>query len=252
MPMRTCLSESKILFITLLFLVGCVQGTPQHSLVQEKYGFDDSYFTQGLTAFNNTTIIQSNGLYGESAIRLLDIESGHVHNEYMFSPTVFAEGNTYINNTIILITWKEQTAYYFNTSLDVQRTTPYKGEGWGLTHNNSHLIMSNGSSYVQLRSPQAFTLQKNIYVTENNTPVTNLNELAYRDGYVYANVWKTDDIVKINLSTGNVQDRYTFPQNELLTSEQQKHADVLNGVMNKNNTIYITGKKYPYIYKTNI
>lgn len=249
--MQTCSSEVKLILLVLLCLPACTP-TETNTLVSERYEFNQSYFTQGLTQYNETAMIQSNGLYGESAIRIIDVYTQEVYKEKMLPPTVFAEGNTYINNTIILLTWHNEEAYYLDTGLEILEKKTYRGEGWGLTHNNTHLVMSNGSTKLQLRDPDTFHLQKTVNVTKNDAPVTNLNELTYREGYIYANVWLTDKIVKIDLSTGNVTETYTFPKKNLLTLAEREQADVLNGVMNWNNTIYITGKHYPYIYQTKI
>lgn len=226
--------------------------------IVSKYPHDSTAFTQGLI-WDNGVLYESTGLYGQSSIRIVDLETGvpllikslpQEYNGQTFN-RVFGEGIAIIGDLLYQITWKEGVCFvYSRDNLDLQKVFFYNGEGWGLTYDGNHLIMSDGSAYISFREPETFKIVKTILVQEKGVPVNQLNELEFIDGYLCANVWYKDFIVVINPETGDVVgkiDLYGL-KNQLLNPNQ---ADVLNGVAfrNDNNHLLVTGKYWDTLFE---
>ena len=235
--MRTLICLSLV-----LSLVGCSSVT-----IHDTYPHSTDAFTQGLEYYNKSVLLESTGLYSHSSLRKVDIASGKTLSIYRFPDEIFAEGLTYINDEIIVLSWKENSVFYFDENLTLLRTDRYKGEGWGLTDNGTHLSMSNGSAYIQVRDPESFDILNTYLVEIDGEPISRLNELEYVDGDIYANVWQEDIIVQINTDTYNGE-IHTVPQ--LLSPQESASADVLNGIAHYpgQETLLITGKLWPHMY----
>src|SRR5258708_5477095 len=169
------------------------------------YPHDSRAFTQGLICVDGH-LYESTGLNGRSSIRMVDLSTGQVLQKYDLPPEYFGEGLTDWGSNLIQLTWKAHVGFVYDRFIfSLLRTFQYEGEGWGLTHDKTQLIMSDGTSYLRLLDPKSFKETKRIRVSdETGHPVEKLNELEYLHGEVYANIWQTDEIVRISPRTGKV------------------------------------------------
>ena len=222
-------------------------------VVIEKYPHDVSAFTQGLVVYNGV-FLESTGQNGQSSIRRVDIRTGKVKKIEHLENRYFGEGMTVLNEAAYMITWLNQTGIVFDAaSLKKIDSFSYAGEGWGLTNDGTNLIMSNGSNVLRVIDPKSHTVQRSIAVTMNGSPVSQLNELEWIEGEIWANVWQTDRIVRINPATGHVLGVIDLA-GLLPDSERSIATDVLNGIAYNTQTkaIYVTGKNWPYVYQITI
>jgi glutaminyl-peptide cyclotransferase len=206
---------------------------------------DPGAFTQGLLSFEGK-LYESTGLYGESTLRRLDPQTGRVEAKVALDAGVFAEGLAQHGGRLFQITWKEQKAFVWKAAdLTRVREFTYQGEGWGLCSDGKQLIMSDGSERLTFRNPETFAQTRTVIVRMAGQPVTQLNELEYVDGAVYANIWQDEHIARINPATGEVTG--WIDASGLLTYNERAHADVLNGIALIPGTkhLLITGKKWP-------
>lgn len=206
---------------------------------------DTSYYTEGLE-FYDSTLLESTGNYGTSKLLQLDPKSGKVLKQVKLSNNYFGEGITVLNDTLYQLTYKEDVVFVYDVKTFKKiKELPFKGEGWGLTNDGKNIIASNGSSSLYYYQPGTFNLIKVLNVTENGNPVININELEYVDGYIYANQYTLNNIVKIDPANGNVISKLDLTDfvNKMKTDP---HADVLNGIAyNKlNKKFYVTGKNF--------
>lgn len=203
-------------------------------------------FTQGLTSDQDHLYISS-GLYGKSKLIKWDKKTSSSVLEKRLPKRVFAEGLTHWQDTLFLLSWKSGKAWKVDhETFEIQQTFPLSGEGWGITHNNTHLITSSGSAQLQFRSPETFAIEKTLTVTESGKPVKNINELEYAEGYIWANIWLQSRIIKIDPQTGQV-----IAQVELETLvgdlHQPRKGNVLNGIAwdQQQQAFWIAGKRWP-------
>ena len=208
---------------------------------------DGNAFTQGL-CFKSGVLYESDGLYGESALRTLDT-GGTVIVKRNVAPTVFAEGCAFLDGRIFQLTWREQRCYVYSApGLAPADSVPYGGEGWGLCTAEGRLVMSNGTDTLYTRNRQ-FALAGKTAVTCEGKPLPNLNELEYARGRIFANVWYSDFIFEINPQSGAVE--RIVDCGEIVRQENPSSPDyVLNGIAYRpdNGLFYITGKKWKNIY----
>lgn len=210
-------------------------------------------YTQGLF-FYNGELYESAGQYGESSFRKVDLNSGMVLKRENFASKYFIEGSCALDGRLYILTWKENTCFVcdINTfkQLGILR---YQGEGWGLTTDGKSLIMSDGSSKLYFRKPDNFQLIREIDVTVGNSPVRYLNELEYIKGEIWANVYGSDTIVRIDPATGKVKSMIDC-SNLLPGYLIKRDTDVLNGIAYdaKNDHIYLTGKYWPKMYRISL
>lgn len=212
------------------------------------YPHDPEAFTQGFE-IHNDFLYEGTGLYGRSSLRKVNIENGKIFKKRELKEKYFGEGITILKQKIYQLSWKENTAFVYNTDFKLLKKFSYQGEGWGLANDGENLIMSNGSEYLYFRNPENFEIIKKIEVKAGDKKIKNLNELEYHRGYIYANIWQTDYIVKINKKTGNAA-AYLDLSNILKESLRDK-ANVLNGIAydQKNDNFLITGKLWPKIFR---
>ena len=172
--------------------------------VVETYPHDPKAFTQGLI-FDRGNLYESTGLHGESSLRKVDLETGEVLQISELDERYFGEGMTLWEDRLIQLTWVSKTGFVYDRETFEQIDTfTYPTQGWGLTHNNKELILSDGSDTLYFLDPETFEQTKQIKVTDNGRSVSKLNELEYIKGEVYANVWMSDRIARINPETGKV------------------------------------------------
>ncbi|HNM47522.1 MAG TPA: glutaminyl-peptide cyclotransferase [Candidatus Sumerlaeota bacterium] len=218
--------------------------------VINRHPHDSTAFTQGLL-LHDGKLYESTGLRGRSSLRRVDPVSGTVEQEVPVEEPYFAEGLALVGDHLIQITWQEQKALVYDLKT-FQRIgeLPYQGEGWGLCHDGAgKLFMSNGTSEITIRDPKTFSRIGAINVTLGGREVRNLNELEWADGYIYANIWQRMAIVKIDPATGKVV--ATIRVADLLTPEEQRGVDVLNGIAYDPATKHflITGKFWPVLFE---
>ncbi len=218
--------------------------------VIETFPHDDTSFTQGLELDDDGTLVESAGLYGQSEVRRVELATGEVLDASPVDPALFAEGLTQVDDRLIQITWQEQTALVYEANtLDLTGSFSYEGEGWGLCLLDDQLIMSNGSDRLTFRDPTSFEPTGEVAVTLEGQPVVNLNELECVDGAVWANVWQTDTIVRIDPASGTVT--ATVDASGLIDRAEFPTIDVLNGIAYDagSDTFLITGKFWPTLFR---
>ena len=206
---------------------------------------DPSAFTQGLV-YADGVFYEGTGLYGHSSLRRVDPPTGQVQQKVDLAPSYFGEGVALVGDTLNQLTWKEHTAFtYDRHNFVVTGQFTYTTEGWGLTYDGRSLIMSDGSNTLYFRDPETFEETGRVQVFDGATPVTLLNELEFIDGEVYANVWQTDRIARIDPQTGRVTAWID------LTGLRPPQTDVLNGIAYDagQDRLFVTGKLWPYLYE---
>ena len=222
-----------------------------YTIVAE-YPHDTSAYTQGLE-FYKGKLYEGTGDFKTSSLRITDYKTGKVEKKHMMgTDSIFGEGITIFKNKIYQLTWESNLVYVYDVNnIDKPIKTfkwPYKG--WGLTNNGTNLITSDGSANLYFVNAADFRLMRTISVTENGSPVYQLNELEYIDGFVFANIYQTDKIVKIDPETGFVVGKMDLPGiiQKFAPGYTPKPMDeVLNGIAYDSATkkFLITGKRWP-------
>ncbi len=210
---------------------------------------DRSAFTQGLL-WHGDSLYESTGGYGSSTLRRVDVATGSVLEQVELEPEFFGEGLALFAERLIQLTWREGTAFvYERAGLAARGRLEFAGEGWGLCSDGTRLIMSDGSDALTLRDPQDLRQLGRLPVTLRGRPLRGLNELEWADGWIYANVWTTDTIVRIDPRDGRV--RATIDASGLLPPAERARADVLNGIAHnpQAGTFLVTGKLWPHLYE---
>jgi glutaminyl-peptide cyclotransferase len=214
------------------------------------YPHDTNAFTEGLL-FLNGALYESTGQYGQSTLRKVDLKSGKVLQQVTVAPQFFGEGLAQLDGKLYQLTWQEKAGFVYDLNtfqLERRFYNPY--EGWGLTSDGKSLIMGDGSDQLRFFDPQTWSVQRTIDVRENGVAVPNVNELEYIKGEIYANIWRTDRIVRIDPATGNVLRDYDL-SGLLPDTDRQPNTDVLNGIAYDPNGdhLYVTGKNWPKLFE---
>jgi glutaminyl-peptide cyclotransferase len=226
-------------------------GSPATLRVQvvRTYPHDRNAFTQGLI-WRDGLIYESTGLVGRSSLRKVDLTTGAVKQQVAVPEPYFAEGLADIGNRLFQLTWQHGRVFvYDKNTLNRVHELGYEGEGWGLCYDGRALVMSNGSDALTVRAPETFAVTRTVKVTRAGRALDRLNELECVGGDVYANVWMTDTIVRIDMKTGHVT--ATFDASGLLTPAERLGTDVLNGIAYDpaDQTFLITGKLWPKLFR---
>jgi len=221
-----------------------------HYRVVNVYPHDEKAFTQGL-AVEDGLIYEGTGLNGQSALRQIRLKTGDVLKTHKLLQEFFGEGIVLYKNKIIQLTWKSHVGFvYDKDSFKMLNTFYYPTEGWGITYDGKQLIMSDGTSILYFLNPETLKETQHIDVRDQNVPVTRLNELEYVRGEIYANVWLTNRIVRIDPRTGRVTGWIDLEGlSPFRNSDNQKKT--LNGIAYdaKNDRLFVTGKLWPKIYE---
>jgi len=220
--------------------------------IYNTFTHDADAFTQGLF-YSNGFIYESTGKYGESSLRKVEIESGTVIKKKDLSPEYFGEGITLCNDKIIQLTWVSNKGFvYDKESFELIREFDYPTEGWGITYDGEHLIMSDGTDILYFLDPADFSRIRKVDVSANGKAVTRLNELEYINGKIYANVWQTDRIAIIQ-PDGQVIGWIDL-KGILLPEDCPKGIDILNGIAYdaEENKMYVTGKYWCKIFELKV
>ncbi|MPZ15299.1 MAG: glutaminyl-peptide cyclotransferase [Chloroflexi bacterium] len=210
---------------------------------------DASAFTQGLL-MHEGLLYESTGLHGQSSLRAVDRESGNVLQIVDLEPKLFGEGLAQVADRLIQLTWQEGVALVYDlASLQRVSAFSYAGEGWGLCYDGKQLVMSDGSSTLSFRDPDSFEVRRTVTVKLDGLPLDRLNELECVGDDVYANVWLTDTIVRIEAQSGRVE--AVIDASGLLSPVERRGVDVLNGIAYdpQSQTFLVTGKLWPSLFE---
>lgn len=213
------------------------------------YPHDREAFTQGLV-YDDGVLFESTGLNGRSSLRRVNLQTGEVLQRRDIDPQYFAEGLALFKDRLIQLTWQSNKGFvYDKTSFEPLREWNYPTEGWGLTHDGKQLIMSDGTSTLRFLNPETFAVEREITVTDQGQPVVRLNELEYVNGEVFANVWQTDLVARVDPQTGRVLGWIDL--GGLLTPVERMGTDVLNGIAYDpaGDRLFVTGKLWPKLFE---
>ncbi len=215
------------------------------------YPHDRNAFTQGLIYLDGH-LYESTGLKGRSSLRMVDLATGRVLQKYDLPSEYFGEGLTDWGSTLIQLTWMAHKGFVYDRfTFSLLRTFAYEGEGWGLTHDEKHLIMSDGSSYLRFLDSKSFRETKRLHVVgDSGRGVDDLNELEYVHGEIYANIWHADKIIRINPRTGKVVGWIDL--SGLIDKRELENSDaVLNGIAYDpgSDSLFVTGKLWPKLFE---
>ncbi len=220
-----------------------------YSLLQT-YPHQTSSFTQGLE-FDQDTLYEGTGLNGQSKLMKVDLRTGTIQKTVSLPEQHFGEGITVVGNHVYQLTWTSGQCFRYTRELVLDNTFTYHTQGWGLTHRDTTLIMSDGSNRLIFYTP-ALTRTGELTVYDDKGPVVNLNELEYINGYVLANVWQTNRIVQIDLATGKVIGELSMEA--ILPPGVDTKENVLNGIAYRpeEGALYVTGKNWPSLFKLQV
>jgi glutamine cyclotransferase len=216
------------------------------------YPHDREAFTQGLD-YDEGVLYESTGLYGRSTLRTVDLKTGRVQKQINLPAWFFGEGVTVFGDRLIQLTWQSFTGLvYQKDNLSSLGDFSYRTEGWGITSDGRHLIMSDGTDTLYMLDPYTFNVTGTITVSCNGRRVDGLNELEYVKGEIYANIYTTNKIAIISPENGQV--RAWIDLTGLLSEEESRNADVLNGIAcyPKNDTLLVTGKLWPKLFEIRV
>lgn len=217
--------------------------------VVNTYPHDPKAFTQGLV-YSGGFLYEGTGLNGSSTIRKVALETGEVLQRADLARAYFGEGIAVEGKRLVQLTWKSQVGFIYNLdSFEKAGDFSYLGEGWGLTHDGARFIMSDGSTKLRFLGGNNFQQTGQVYVRYGDSPVKNINELEFVEGTVYANVWREDRIAMIDPASGYVTGWLDL--SGLLTDEESKQADVLNGIAwdAAGKRLFVTGKLWPKLFE---
>ena len=220
-------------------------------LVVNTYLHDPNAFTQGLV-FEDGIFYEGTGQYGASGIRKVAPATGEVLAEKRLSEQYFGEGIAVFGDRLYQLTWKAGICFvYDKNTFALQTQFSYPTEGWGLTHDGEKLLMSDGTNIIYFRHPDTFEEMGRIEVTDIAGPVHYLNELEYIEGQLFANVWRTDRIVRIDPKTGAVTGWIDLTGLLPAADRSQHRVDVLNGIAYdaRADRLFVTGKWWPKVFE---
>ncbi len=249
------------LYVLCLLLVACapaVNGTATAGIPVYDYRVVTAYphrtdaFTQGLQ-FHDGYLYEGTGLHGRSTLSRIDLESGEVLQSRRLADQYFGEGVAIVDDRIYQLTWRSNVVFVHDLETFETLTTHYHpGEGWGLAWNGTRLVLSDGTEYLQFIDPDTFVAEHRVRVTADGQPVRNLNELAWIDGEVWANVWMQDHIVRIDPASGDVTGIVDLSG---LIDHTSIHGSaneaVLNGIAwdEGQERLLVTGKLWAHIFE---
>ncbi len=218
--------------------------------VVQVYPHDPAAFTQGLL-YHDGFLYESTGLQGQSSLRKVELETGRVLQRFDLSGQYFAEGLALVGDRLYQLTWQSRLGFVYDLrTFAVQRLFNYRGEGWGLTHDGASLVLSDGTNRLRYFHPETFDPQREVEVFDGQRPLTLLNELEYIDGEVWANIWQSERVARINPSTGQVLGWIDL--SGLLSAEDRRRpVDVLNGIAYdpQGRRLFVTGKLWPKLFE---
>nr|WP_315260122.1 glutaminyl-peptide cyclotransferase [uncultured Duganella sp.] len=240
-------------FLPAVTLASAAVPTYDYKLVRS-YPHDAQAFTQGLL-YRDGFLYESTGLNGKSSIRKVDLASGKVLQSQNIPPQHFGEGLTSWGDTLVSITWQTQTGFVFDLkTFEVKSQFAYPGEGWGLASNGKELILSDGSATLRFLDPKTFLEVRRVKVTADGIAVNQLNELEVVEGEIYANIWHTNTIARIDQGTGKITGWIDFGKLYADAGKGPNGENVMNGIAYDadKKRLFVTGKLWPKIYEVKI
>ena len=240
------------LLLVWITAAACASAADSYRVVHA-YPHDQQAFTQGLV-YTDGHLYESTGLTGHSSLRMEDLETGRILQFHEVPSRYFAEGLTDWGSTLIQLTWESHIAFIYDRfSFRVLKTFHYDGEGWGLTHDSKNLILSDGTATLRFFDPATFNEVRRLTVKDHGAPVTQLNELEFIHGQIYANIWHSDRIARISPATGKVLGWIDL--SGLLPANQRSSEEaVLNGIAYDavHDRLFVTGKLWPKIFEIKV
>jgi glutaminyl-peptide cyclotransferase len=221
-------------------------------VVKNTYPHDPQAFTQGLF-IKDGQLYESTGQKGQSSMRKVDLKTGKVLQKKALADEYFGEGSTPVGDTIVNLTWQSNVGFIYDArTFALKGRFNYKGEGWGLANDANNVYMSDGSAEIRILDPKTLEERRRIRVTADGKPISQLNELEVVEGEIYANVWGTDVIARIDPASGNVVGWIDL--SNLLPPAQRGTSSpdaVLNGIAydGKHHRLYVTGKLWPKLFE---
>ncbi len=218
--------------------------------IVKTYPHDRKAFCQGL-AIEGDVLYEGTGRYGRSTLRRIDLNSGKILKSIRLNSKYFGEGISVWGDSVVQLTWKSQFGFIFDKqTLKYRGSFRYTGEGWGVTYDEQHVILSDGSATLRLLDPKTYRVVKQLTVHDRGVRVDKLNELEYVEGEIFANVWDSDLVMRISPETGQVVGRIDL--SGLLTSRERRGAEaVLNGIAYdpQKKRLFVTGKFWPKLFE---
>jgi glutamine cyclotransferase len=237
-------------------LILALVALPAHALVPtysyevvKTYPHDTQAFTEGLFYLNGF-LYESTGLERQSTIRKVKLETGEVIQKINVPPQYFGEGIVNWKRRLISLTWKSEVGFVYDlATLKVQRRFAYKGEGWALTQDGKRLIMSDGTPDLRFLDPETLQETGRITVTYDGKPVSQVNELEWIKGRIYANVWETNMMIIIDPQRGDITG--VVDLTGLLPDRPPGRDSVLNGIAydSAHDRLFVTGKNWPKLFE---
>lgn len=223
------------------------------------YDSEPTAFVQGFEQLADGRLLMATGLYGQSTIGIFDLHTGRYTIKDTLPEQFFGEGVSSTPHGIWQLTWQENTAFLRDAdTFAIKNIVHYQGEGWGLAYDDTKeiLYMSDGTNTLQIRHPQTFKLLDILPIAFQADESTLINELEFADGFIYANIWQSNLIIKINPADGQIIERYDLSElikTANITPQARQNMDVLNGIAHiKGKHFYLTGKFYPVIFEVEL
>jgi glutamine cyclotransferase len=266
--LRWAIQKSALLISPVVFaasFVGCDKAPPAPAAsatnepprytyeIVHTFSHDRGAFTQGLF-FLDGVLYESTGLNGRSSLRKVELNTGNILRQTNLSDQFFAEGLATMNHKLYQLTWQDHAAFVYDLdTFKLEKQFTYLYEGWGLTTDGQSLILSDGTPQIRFLDPATFEVRHSITATYRGQLVTNLNELEYIKGEIYANVWGSDFIVRIQPATGKVAGVIDFT-GLLKPEDRDASTDVLNGIAYDEATdrLFVTGKCWPKLFEVKL
>lgn len=251
-----------VIAVTLASLAACSAAPTPAAAKQTVYDYeivnvyphDPNAFTQGLF-FLDGYLYETTGLKGRSSLRKVDLETGGVLQKYDLPPHIFGEGATNWKDRVIQVTWRSQRGFVYDLdSFEQKKSFTYPGEGWGLTQDGRRLIMSDGTADLRFLNPRSMKETRRVRVTYDGKAITRLNELEFVGGEVFANLWQSDLIVRIDPADGAVTGVIDMRRLRGELGPDARGADVLNGIAydSDNGRLFVTGKLWPKVFEIRV
>ncbi len=241
-----------LILALLLVTAACRAAIPVYDYeVVKVYPHDTAAYTEGLF-YKDGFLYESTGEKGASSVRKVQLVTGRVLQQHKLQAQYFGEGIIDWKDQLIQLTWQSETGFVYGLAdFKLRRTFTYPGEGWGLTRDHTHIYMSDGSSVLRILNPDTLTAVGSIMVTADGVPVTQLNELEWVDGEIYANIWLTNRIARIDPATGHVVGWIDLTGLFDVNTLPVPMNDVLNGIAwdAQRKRLFVTGKHWPKLFE---